>query len=228
MRIKIITLALLMLLSTASSAALVKQSASGICHDQHSAYYQRTQHFAAYETMEQCLQNGGRLPANYKKPTTSANAYNRRSFQHWIDENKNCLNTRHELLKSQSTGPVTMDSKGCRVVRGRWNDPYTGKIFYDGHKVDVDHLVPLKWAWENGANRWTRKKRRTFANDERNLFIVSASANRSKGAKGPAEWLPSNKRFHCQYVTRYLRVLILYQFPQNVRTDVKSIKNDLC
>lgn len=228
MKIRIITLTVLILFSFISSAAVVKQSASGICHDQQSPHYDRTKNFKSFDSLNDCLKSGGRLPANYKKSAASSSTYSRKVFQHWIDENKNCLNTRHELLKSQSTGPVTMDASGCRVVRGRWNDPYTGQIFYDGYKVDVDHLVPLKWAWEHGADVWSHEKRRNFANDERNLFIVSASANRSKGAKGPAEWLPTNEKFHCQYVTRYLRVLIIYKFPEKVRNEIKNLKSNVC
>ena len=34
--------------------------------------------------------------------------------------------------------------------------------------------------------------------------------NRQKGAKGPLEWLPPRESFHCQYVTRFKRALIIY------------------
>jgi hypothetical protein len=34
--------------------------------------------------------------------------------------------------------------------------------------------------------------------------------NRQKGAKGPLEWMPPRESFHCQYVTRFKRVLIIY------------------
>jgi hypothetical protein len=37
-----------------------------------------------------------------------------------------------------------------------------------------------------------------FANDPGNLLATSASADRSKGAKGPDQWLPSFG--HCEYV----------------------------
>jgi len=226
---KIISIIVLLLLSVISYADVVKKSSSGICHDQQSPHYDRTKNFKAFDSLDKCLKSGGRLPANFKKSeASSGSSYSRNAFKHWIDENKNCLNTRHELLKSQSTGPVTLDESGCRIIRGRWNDPYTGQIFYDGHKVDVDHLVPLKWAWKNGANTWSNEKRRDFANDERNLFIVSASANRSKGAKDPAEWLPTNEKFHCQYVTRYLRVLTLYKFTDTVRDEIKKIRKNVC
>lgn len=94
--------------------------------------------------------------------------------------------------------------------------------------MDVDHLVPLRWAWINGAYAWSDEKREQFANDERNLFIVSASANRSKGARGPDEWLPPNEAFHCQYVTRYLRILILYDFSEEQREGIRTLRATVC
>jgi hypothetical protein len=76
--------------------------------------------------------------------------------------------------------------------------------------MDVDHLVPLAWAWERGAHAWSEERRERFANDPRNLFAVDASANRSKGAQGPVEWLPPDEGFHCQYVLRFQRVALQY------------------
>jgi hypothetical protein len=31
-------------------------------------------------------------------------------------------------------------------------------------------------------------------------LAVSRSANRSKGAKDPAQWMPQNVAFHCEYI----------------------------
>ncbi len=50
-----------------------------------------------------------------------------------------------------------------------------------------------------------------LANDPANLFAVQASVNRDKGASGPLEWLPPAAGFHCQYVTRFIRVAKTYQ-----------------
>lgn len=38
----------------------VKKSASGICHDESSVHYERTQKFTPYDSMQACLQSGGR------------------------------------------------------------------------------------------------------------------------------------------------------------------------
>lgn len=209
-------------------AQVVKKSSSGLCHDERSPHYERTTNFKPFNTLDACLDSGGRLPANLKKIRPKTDSYSRNAFRHWIDENKNCLNTRHELLNSQSTGNVTFSEDGCRVVRGRWNDPYSGQIFFEGNQVDVDHIVPLAWAWEHGASEWNDEKREHFANDERNLLIVSASLNRSKGAKGPRDWMPPNEQYHCQYATRYLRILMLYGFNDSIKSDIKDLRAHVC
>jgi len=43
----------------------VKMSKSEICHATDSSYYKRTKTFTAYETLNKCLEAGGRLPKNY-------------------------------------------------------------------------------------------------------------------------------------------------------------------
>jgi hypothetical protein len=100
--------------------------------------------------------------------------------------------------------------EGCRVTRGRWNDPYTGKIYTEAKDLDIDHLVPLAYAWSRGAHSWSEAKRKQFANDPVNLYAVQARANRQKGAAGPTEWLPPNAAFHCEYLLRFVRVSKTY------------------
>mgnify|MGYP001563905981 CR=1 FL=1 len=40
----------------------VKMSDSGICHEPGSTYYSRTKKYTPYDTLEECLDDGGRLP----------------------------------------------------------------------------------------------------------------------------------------------------------------------
>lgn len=44
------------------AAAIVKKSNSGICHAPGTTYYNRTYTFTAFDTLEACLNSGGRLP----------------------------------------------------------------------------------------------------------------------------------------------------------------------
>ena len=41
-------------------------------------------------------------------------------------------------------------------------------------RLDVDHVVPLAWAWNAGAWRWTPERRREFANDPASLAVEQA------------------------------------------------------
>lgn len=67
--------------------------------------------------------------------------------------------------------------------------------------LDVDHVVPLAYAWARGAWQWTPVQRERFANDLANLRMTTASVNRSKGDQGLDEWLPTVDR--CVYVRAF-------------------------
>ncbi|QOL79385.1 HNH endonuclease family protein [Pseudooceanicola spongiae] len=202
---------LVTLLPLVASAQTVKLTGSGICHDVASPWYERTRTFDPMPDMATCLKSGraysGYAPKAAAKTTPD---YDRSLYGGWSDADSDCQNTRQELLAELSTTPVTWNKAGCTVLRGRWLDPYTGQIFLDASDLDIDHVVPLAYAHERGAATWTRDKRIAFANDRRNLFAVKASENRSKGAQGPAEWLPSDSGFQCQYMLRFDRIMKLY------------------
>ncbi len=141
----------------------------------------------------------------------SAADYSRSEFGRWQDADRDCQNTRHELLIEQSTVRVTLSENGCRAVHGRWISIFTGAVITDASKLDIDHIVPLAWAWERGADAWPREKRIRFSNDPRNLAAVESSLNRSKGARGPESWLPPKNQ--CQYIARFQRVSLSYGLP---------------
>jgi hypothetical protein len=198
------------------AATTIKKTPSGICHPPASSYYDRTKNFKAFGSLEACLETGGRLPRRladaYGSRSLEANPdqYQRSAFGHgWDDSDGDCQNSRMEALISQSTRPVQFaDDSDCRVIRGRWISPFTGNVITDASKLDIDHVVPLKFAWDHGAGRWTRDKREQFANDPVNLSSVELSLNRSKGAKGLSGWLPPSGQ--CQYIARFIRVVKIY------------------
>ena len=68
-------------------------------------------------------------------------------------------------------------------------DIYTGDPVH-WRDTDVDHVIPLAWAWRNGASKWNRWKRKRFGKDGLNLAVTLANVNRAKGDKGIDEWQP--------------------------------------
>ena len=202
-----------------SNTEVIKKSGSGICHCPGGQFYDRTSNFTAFDTLKACLASGGREPqrgqgvcpsASRGEPTTmhlsKPGKYERSAFGGWEDDDGDCQNTRHERLISRSIEPVELSENGCLVISGYWKDPYTGNIYTAASEMEIDHVVPLFYAWERGAHHWESAKQRRFANDSANLLPVGASANRSKGAAGPLEWLPPSDDFACEYLLRFSRI----------------------
>lgn len=209
--------------SVSSASDTVKQSTSGICHDSSSSHYHRTKSFTPFSSLSACLDAGGRLPKGATRQMESAikeaddegrqysQVYDRHDWPHWIDEDRDCQDTRHETLIAHSQVSVSFKSnKSCKVTVGSWYDPYSGDTFTLSKQLDLDHIVPLKYAHTHGGHAWSREKRQTFANDPENLILVSLSLNRQKGAKGLAKWLPPNQTYRCEYVQRFDGIMSKY------------------
>lgn len=163
------------------------------------------------------------IPKPAVKPAVSTvtRPYNRKDWPHWIDEDRDCQNTRQELLIATSQIPVTFkNSKRCTVKFGQWYGVYTGKTFIKASDVDIDHVVPLAHAHRHGADNWTRKQRRAFANDPENLLVVDDSTNQSKSDKAPHEWLPPNKAFWCEYGKRWEHIKEKYRLRYSQRERI--------
>lgn len=138
--------------------------------------------------------------------------YNRKDWKHWTDADKDCQDTRQEVLIEESTTPVVFESaRQCRVASGTWVDPYSGRAFTMPSSLDIDHVIPLRAAHDSGGYDWDAVRREGFANDlsdPRMLRAVYLSANRSKGSKTPDRWLPTNARFRCQYIYEYMDMML--------------------
>lgn len=127
--------------------------------------------------------------------------FTRAEYGVWQELSHSCLNTRSDLLvKSGSKVTITTD---CKILSGTWTDAYTGKILSHSAAIDIDHVIPLKYADDNGASRWPIAKKKAFANDSLNLRITSNHLNRSKGGKGPARWLPPSASEKCPYLNAW-------------------------
>lgn len=130
---------------------------------------------------------------------------------------RNGCRTRDDLLARDGHDIRFRTGSTCEVVAMRIEDPYTGQLIdwrkSDADEVQVDHVVPLAYAWRMGAARWPMTKRLDFANDPLNLLPVKGAANEQKSASGPAGWLPPQRRVRCAYVTRFAQVAVKYDMP---------------
>jgi len=144
----------------------------------------------------------------------------------WTDDNDapgghNGCDTRDDILNRDLVEIIHVYTKRCpdAVATGILHDPYTNAVitFQRGAKVgeavQIDHLVPLAYAWDMGANVWPVAERVRFANDPANLLAVQGQANQDKGDSPPALWMPPNAAFACQYAVQFIAVLRGYALP---------------
>ncbi|AWT53356.1 HNH endonuclease family protein [Mycolicibacterium smegmatis] len=144
----------------------------------------------------------------------------------WTDDNDapgghNGCDTRNDILDRDLVDKTYTSISRCptAVATGVLHDPYTNLTipFTRGNKtgaaVQIEHIVPLAYAWDQGARYWPQQMRVRFANDPANLVAVQGQANQDKGDKEPALWMPPNAAFHCQYAMQFIEVMRGYALP---------------
>lgn len=150
------------------------------------------------------------LQVKGKSPKTG---YMRSQFGSGWARERGC-DTRNRILARDMLN-VEKNEK-CQVVSGHLIDPYAGNEidFIRGQgtsqAVQIDHVVSLSNAWQTGAQQLSENDRVAFANDPRNLLAVDGTANQSKGDGDAATWLPPNKAFRCEYVSKQIEVKSIY------------------
>lgn len=163
--------------------------------------------------------------------STPIPAYDRAEWHpRWLDADKDCQDTRQEVLIAESKTTPVLDAKGCRVVSGTWVDPYTGNTFVDPAKLDIDHVVPLHEAHVSGGWGWAVEQKRAYANDltdPETLQAVFNGANRSKGDRNPGDWMPTNVGYRCEYMKLWLRVKERYGLTLTVK-EARALLAERC
>lgn len=155
-------------------------------------------------------------------------------FGAWIKpDSSTCLNTRGLVLKRESS-IETQNGGACTIRTGQWHDPYTDQDFQSASDIQIDHLVPLKNAYMTGAFEWDSKKRCLYANFLGNRFHlvpVSGVQNEEKGDRSPAEYMPPNTNYQCEYLRNWLEIKLIWSLrltPFEVDGLKKEIAQNNC
>ncbi|WP_326796277.1 HNH endonuclease family protein [Streptomyces sp. NBC_01808] len=169
----------------------------------------------------------------------SGSGYDRDEFGYaWMDTATgvplagNGCDTRNDLLRRDGRDVRMESGDDCLVETMELADPYAGKdiTFERGPStsmdVQIDHVVPLSYAWQMGAGTWPEDKRKQLANDPLNLLAVDGDTNSSKGDSGPESWLPPAEGIRCAYGVRFAQVARKYELP--VTTADKETLRQQC
>ena len=154
---------------------------------------------------------------------SGSSTYVRTKFKHWVDANGDCQNSRMEVLISESkVAPSYSSASRCTVSRGKWFSYYDGATWTMPSDVDIDHMVPLKEAWESGARTWTAAQRQAYANDlgfGPSLVAVTDNVNQSKGDRDPAQWMPALSK--CTYAIQWVQVKYRWRLSMDAAEKAK-------
>ena len=174
-------------------------------------FYQPQSSPTTSQVVETAITDLERISVKGRAPKTG---YSRAQFgDGWRKEG--VCDTRNIIL-NRDLRDVVVDEQ-CKVQKGTLADPYTGGLleFRRGPQtsqlIQIDHVVALSNAWQTGAQQLTFAQRENLANDALNLLAVDGAANQQKSDGDAATWLPSNKAFRCQYVSRQLKVKVKYE-----------------
>ena len=161
--------------------------------------------------------------------------YKRTEWKHWISYETPCWTTREEVLDRQAEkGSVTYldkddketkdKSKACSIKSGVWIDPYSKEKVEDPTKLDIDHTGALSWTAKAGGQEWDKQKKQDYANDFDHLVATTAKENRTKGDKGPSEWMPESSK--CEYAKVYTHIVKKYKLNFN-KADKDTLEKAL-
>ena len=161
--------------------------------------------------------------------------YKRTEWKHWISYETPCWSTREEVLDRQAEkGSITYldkddketkdKSKACSIKSGVWIDPYSKETIKDPTKLDIDHTGALSWTAKAGGQEWDKQKKQDYANDFDHLVATTAKENRTKGDKGPSEWMPESSK--CEYAKVYTHIVKKYKLNLN-KADKDTLEKAL-
>ena len=154
----------------------------------------------------------------------------------WADVDRNGCDTRNDIL-ARDLSDVTYreGTHDCVVHSGVLDEPYTATEIHfvrgqdTSTDVHIDHVVALSDAWQKGAQQLSPEERTAFANDPLNLLAVDGPANMQKGDGDAATWLPANRSFRCDYVSRQIAVKARYDlWVTQAEKDAKARVLDAC
>lgn len=181
-------------------------------------------------------------PVSFKDAKTALNTlkvadeirtgYKRTLFKHWIGVGNGCDSRKAVIISEAIVKPKV--EAGCKIIGGEWLSIYDNVKVTDAGKLDVDHMVPLAEAWDSGASAWDTAKKEMYANDQtdpRHLIAVTGASNRSKSDQDPAEWMPTNKAYTCEYLINWISIKVRWGLSVDKKekdfivNELKSCKN---
>lgn len=175
----------------------------------------------------------------HENPEVTVEAYERvHHFGGWVKNKKSgdCFNTRNKVLVRENVGTIVLKEENkCSVAKGEWVDVYSGRTMTDAQaEIQIDHMVPLREAYDSGAYKWTFKERCLYGNYlgyRNHLVAASGEENNEKSAKTPEDYMPSNPSYQCEYLKDWLKIKSYWGLslaPEEMKAIRKLVDDNNC
>lgn len=154
--------------------------------------------------------------------------FNEADWTFEIDLDRDCQNTRQEMLVLTSRSEVKYTNpRNCVVRTGEWLDEYTGETFTVAAQLEVSHIIPPLYAHTHGGDRWMPQKKLMFANDPLNIVMVERREARRKRDRGPDRWMP-REGYQCEYARLWQTIAEKYdlQLGASDRAEIGRVLRD--
>ena len=153
--------------------------------------------------------------------------YRRAAFgEAWDDDNDapgghNGCDTRNDILNRDLVDKTYVSIKRCpdAVATGVLHDPYTNTTIafvrgaQVGASVQIDHIVPLAYAWDMGARDWPDACGSGSPTIRPTCWRLPGRPTRTRAICRQRPWMPPNNAFGCQYSMQFIAVLRGYGLP---------------
>ncbi|MBR2830751.1 hypothetical protein IKE83_00085 [Candidatus Saccharibacteria bacterium] len=160
--------------------------------------------------------------------------YNRNDYGSGWNVSDLACNIRATILQAASLISYQTAANGCTVTYGSWLDPYSGATLtgnpYQGdgtaNDLDIDHVIPLGYVNSHGGYSWSSTAKLSYGKSTTGMkngvyLAVSATENRKKSDKGPADYYPPNPDYYCTYSLKWRDLARLYDIALSARDYYK-------
>lgn len=167
-------------------------------------------HMSACDEPDTFTRGGGR-DSFFFDPESRDKFFNAADWPYDEDFDGDCQNTRNEILAVTSRAPVRYTNpRNCEARTGEWFDEYTGELFTVAAQLELDHIIPLRYAHNVGGDAWPPGKKVAFANDPMNLILTERREANRKNERGPSRYLP-REEYRCDYVRQWQAIAEKYE-----------------
>ncbi len=165
----------------------------------------------------------GNRDSFFLDPTERDRFYNEADWPLFEGNSSNCRSIRQTILVLTSRETVSFTNpRACEVRTGSWIDEYTGKRFNVANQLELDHIIPRRYAHSHGGDRWPPGKKFEFSNDPMNLIMVERREARRKSDNGPSRYLP-REEYQCEYAQQWRTIADKYDLRLNSRDSNRII-----